>query len=131
MVIGSICPISVEGVIRRLRWGIGLEGGKALSSHHIWPIRDVHSARPSVGQNLMDRCTFGQMDGQTDRWTDGVIENQQQNRPVCVQGCVSGWFLQRVTIAKKVMQDGKVVWKFLSQNMCQSHSFKDAYRIRT
>jgi hypothetical protein len=39
MVIGSLCPISIEGVIsliRGLRWGIGPEGGKALSSHHIW-----------------------------------------------------------------------------------------------
>jgi hypothetical protein len=35
MVIGSLCPISVEGVIRWLRWGIGLEGSKALSSHLI------------------------------------------------------------------------------------------------
>jgi hypothetical protein len=35
MVIGSLCPISVERVIRGLRWGIGPEGGKALSSHHI------------------------------------------------------------------------------------------------
>jgi hypothetical protein len=28
MVIGSLCPISVEGVIRGLRWGIGPEGAK-------------------------------------------------------------------------------------------------------
>jgi hypothetical protein len=35
MVIGSLCPISVEGVIRGLRWGIGPEGSKALSSHLI------------------------------------------------------------------------------------------------
>jgi hypothetical protein len=43
--IGSLCPISVEGVIRVLRWGIGPEGGKALSSHHIWPF--IPPARPS------------------------------------------------------------------------------------
>jgi hypothetical protein len=30
MVIGSLCPISVEGVIRRLRWGIGPKGAVAL-----------------------------------------------------------------------------------------------------
>jgi hypothetical protein len=36
MVIGSLCPISVEGLMRRLRWDIGPEGGEALSSHHIW-----------------------------------------------------------------------------------------------
>jgi hypothetical protein len=35
MVIGSLCPISVEGVIRGLRWGTGPEGSEALSSHHI------------------------------------------------------------------------------------------------
>jgi hypothetical protein len=35
MVIGSLCPISEEWVIRGLRWGIGPEGGEALSSHHI------------------------------------------------------------------------------------------------
>jgi hypothetical protein len=35
MVIGPLCPISVVGVIRGLRWGISPEGGKALSSHHI------------------------------------------------------------------------------------------------
>jgi hypothetical protein len=41
MVIGSICPISVEG----LRWGIGPKGGEALPSHI-----DVHSARLSDRQ---------------------------------------------------------------------------------
>jgi hypothetical protein len=35
MVIGSLCPISVEGVIGGLRWGIGPERGEALSSNHI------------------------------------------------------------------------------------------------
>jgi hypothetical protein len=34
MVIGSLCPISVEGVIRRLRWGNCPKGAEALSSHH-------------------------------------------------------------------------------------------------
>jgi hypothetical protein len=33
MVIGSLCPISVEGVMRGLRWGIGSKGSEALSSH--------------------------------------------------------------------------------------------------
>jgi hypothetical protein len=39
-------PISVEGVIRGLRWGIGPEEGEALSSHHIWMFI------LSVGKNL-------------------------------------------------------------------------------
>jgi hypothetical protein len=45
MVIGSLCPISVEGVIRGLRWGIGPKGSEALSSHHIWTLI------PSIGQH--------------------------------------------------------------------------------
>jgi hypothetical protein len=36
MVIGSLCPISVEEVIRGLRWGISPKEAEALSSHHIW-----------------------------------------------------------------------------------------------
>jgi hypothetical protein len=40
MVIGSLCPISVEGVIRALRWSIGPKGVEALSSH-----MDVYSVR--------------------------------------------------------------------------------------
>jgi hypothetical protein len=44
MVIGSLCPISVEGVLKGLRWGIGPEGGEALSSHHIWTF--IPPARP-------------------------------------------------------------------------------------
>jgi hypothetical protein len=66
MVIGSLCPISVEGVIRGFRWGIGPEGGKALSSHHIWTF--ILPARLFVGQNqgVFLRCSraFGhsQMD---------------------------------------------------------------------
>jgi hypothetical protein len=36
-------PISVEGVVRGLRWGIGPKGAKPLSSHHIWTLI------PSVG----------------------------------------------------------------------------------
>jgi hypothetical protein len=49
MVIGSLCPISVGGMIRGLRWGIGPKGGEALSSYHIWTfILYVRmSARPS------------------------------------------------------------------------------------
>jgi hypothetical protein len=35
MVIGSLYPISVEG----LRWGIDPEGAEALSSHHIWTFK--------------------------------------------------------------------------------------------
>jgi hypothetical protein len=45
MVIGFLCPISVEGVIRDLRWGIGPKGTEAFSSHHIWMFI------PSVGQH--------------------------------------------------------------------------------
>jgi hypothetical protein len=44
MVIGSLCPISVEGVIRGLKWGTGPKGAKALSSHHIWTF--ILPARP-------------------------------------------------------------------------------------
>jgi hypothetical protein len=36
MVIDSLCPISVEEVIRGLKWGIGPKGTEAFSSHHIW-----------------------------------------------------------------------------------------------
>jgi hypothetical protein len=46
MVIGSLCPISVEGVIRGLKWDIGPEGGEALSCHHIWTF--IPSVRPPV-----------------------------------------------------------------------------------
>jgi hypothetical protein len=42
MVIGSLGPISVQGVIRGLRCGIGCKGAKAL---------DVNSARPFIGQH--------------------------------------------------------------------------------
>jgi hypothetical protein len=43
-------PITVEGVIRGLRWGIGPEGGKAFSSHHIG--RSFHlPARSCIGQH--------------------------------------------------------------------------------
>jgi hypothetical protein len=47
MVIGSLCPISVQGVIRGLRWGIGCKGAEALISSHM----DVNSARPFIGQH--------------------------------------------------------------------------------
>jgi hypothetical protein len=75
MVIGSLCPISVEGVIRGLRWGIGPRA-KALSSHHIWTFI------PPVGQNHMYGLTYRdtyiqthvqthiQTYVQTDVWTD-------------------------------------------------------------
>jgi hypothetical protein len=55
LVIGSLSPISVEGLIRGLRWGIGPEGAKALSSHHIWMFI------PSVGQHQGGRyvCVSG------------------------------------------------------------------------
>jgi hypothetical protein len=36
MVISSLCLITVEEVIRGLRWGIRPKGAEALSSHHIW-----------------------------------------------------------------------------------------------
>jgi hypothetical protein len=36
MFIGFLCPISVEGVIRGLKWGISPKGAETLSSHHIW-----------------------------------------------------------------------------------------------
>jgi hypothetical protein len=36
MVISFLCHISVKGLIRGLRWGIGPKGAKTLSSHHIW-----------------------------------------------------------------------------------------------
>jgi hypothetical protein len=45
MVIGSLCPISVERVIRGLRWGISPKGAEALSSHHLWTFI------PSVGKH--------------------------------------------------------------------------------
>jgi hypothetical protein len=71
MLIGSQCPILVEGVIRGLRWGIGPEGGKALSSHHIWVF--IPPACPFVGQNWggVNAWTDGLTDGRTDVHTDG------------------------------------------------------------
>jgi hypothetical protein len=63
MVIGSLCPISVEGVIRRLRWGIGPEGGEALSSHHIWTF--IPPAHPFIGRGGAGYgCMYGCMDVQ-------------------------------------------------------------------
>jgi hypothetical protein len=61
MVIGSLYPISVEGVIRGLRWGIGPKGAEAFSSHHIWMFI------PSVGQHGGGGGTDGYMYG----WMDG------------------------------------------------------------
>jgi hypothetical protein len=75
MVISSLCLISVEGVIRGLRWGIGPEGGKALSSHHIWTF--IPPARPFVGQNRGQGGgqgyvqMYGRTEGRTDGRTDG------------------------------------------------------------
>jgi hypothetical protein len=45
-----LCPISVKGVIRGGRWGIGHKGGVALSSHHIWTF--IPSVRPSVSPSV-------------------------------------------------------------------------------
>jgi hypothetical protein len=67
MVIASLCPISVEGVIRGLRWGIGPEGSKALSSHHIWTFI------PSVGGVV---CMYGR----TDIWTYGCTDIRTYGR---------------------------------------------------
>jgi hypothetical protein len=53
MIIGSLCPISAEGVIRGLRWGIGPKGAEAFPSHHI-------------KQYWMDRRMDGHMYGRRD-----------------------------------------------------------------
>jgi hypothetical protein len=68
VVIGSVCPISVEGVIRGLRWGIGPKGGKALSSHHIWTF--IPPTRLSLGKNL--EGGYRRMYGWTDVHMDGM-----------------------------------------------------------
>jgi hypothetical protein len=47
MVIGSLWPISIKGVIRGLKWDIGPFRGETLSSHHIWMI--IPPTRPSEG----------------------------------------------------------------------------------
>ena len=60
MVIAPLCSISVEGVIRRLRWGIGPKGGEAFSSHHIWMFI------PSICTNIHPDFALW-MDGQADR----------------------------------------------------------------
>jgi hypothetical protein len=60
MVISSLCPISVEGVLRGLRWGIGPEGVKALSSHHIWMF--ILSVKQNLGGGRGVR-TDGRTDG--------------------------------------------------------------------
>jgi hypothetical protein len=67
MVIGFLCPILIEGVIRGVRWSIGPKGDKAFSSHHIWTF--IPPARPSVGQNLGGG--YGRTDGRTDGRTYG------------------------------------------------------------
>jgi hypothetical protein len=61
MVVGFLCPISVEGVIRGLRWGIGPKVAEAISSH-----MDVHSIhRATTGRRgvCTDRQMYGRMDG--------------------------------------------------------------------
>jgi hypothetical protein len=83
MVIGSLCPISVEGVIKGLRWGIGPEGGKAFSSHHIWTF--IPPACPFVEQNWGGGGygrPDGRMDGRTDRWTDGWTDGRMDGMNV-------------------------------------------------
>jgi hypothetical protein len=73
MVIGSLCPISVEGVIKGLRWGIGPKGAEAPSYHHIWTFI------LSVGGYIhTDRWTDGQMDRWTDVRTDGQTDGQNE-----------------------------------------------------
>jgi hypothetical protein len=53
MVIGSPCPILVEGLIRGLRWGIGRKGAEAPSSLHIWMFIS----------SILNRVTSGWRDG--------------------------------------------------------------------
>jgi hypothetical protein len=74
MVIGSLCPISVERVIRGLRWGISPDFGEALSSHHIWTF--ILPARPSIRRATSERGTDRWMDGWTDRRTDGQTDGR-------------------------------------------------------
>jgi hypothetical protein len=68
MVISSLCPISVEGVIRELRWGIGPEGAEALSSHHLWmfipPVGQHRGEGGERGYIWMDEWMDKRMDGQ-------------------------------------------------------------------
>jgi hypothetical protein len=61
MVIGFLCPISVEGVIRKFRWDIGPEGAEALSSQHIWTF--------ILGER---GCTHIRTNGQKNEPTDGM-----------------------------------------------------------
>jgi hypothetical protein len=55
-------PISVEGAIRGLRWGIGPKGAEALSSHNIWtfiPPAHLSICRATSGRGVgTDVCMY-------------------------------------------------------------------------
>jgi hypothetical protein len=78
MVIGSLGPISVEGVIRELRWGIATEGGKALSSHHIWMF--IPPTHPSVCKATSEEGGYRYLDVRTDGWMDKRTDGQTDRR---------------------------------------------------
>jgi hypothetical protein len=75
MVIGSLCPISVEGVIRELRQGIIPKGAEALSSHHIW-MCTLPVGQHQEGGVQTDGRTSGRMYIRMDVHTDGRTYGQ-------------------------------------------------------